>query len=169
MTDRVDTLTVPYDERYRRRILLTGASGADFLLDLPEAVVLQSGDGLELEEGGYIEVIAAVEPLMEAEPGDTVPLARLAWHIGNRHLEAEITATSIKLRRDHVIADMLRGLGANVRDIEAPFSPEGGAYGHGRTHSHDHGSHHGHDHDPSPHQTHQHRGGHPHSHALDSK
>ena len=104
------------------------------------------GARLALSDGRQVEVRAAAEPLMRASARDALHLARLAWHVGNRHLPAEIAEGAITLRRDHVIADMLRGLGAEVELIEAPFAPEGGAYGRGRPQGHLHGGDHGHHH-----------------------
>jgi urease accessory protein len=154
---RRDTITLAFDDRFRRRIRLTGEGGLVFLLDLPDAVVLHHGDGLQLEDGGIVEVRAAQESLVEITAGDAGTLARLAWHLGNRHLPSEIGQGRILIRDDHVIVDMLRGLGATVRHVEAPFNPEGGAYGqhnhdthhphaHGHDHHHHHHDHH-HDHD----------------------
>lgn len=165
-----DRLVLGYDDRFRRRIRLTTESGITVLLDLSEATILQDGDGLVLDDGRVVAIAAAPEPLMEVIPGDRVPLARLAWHIGNRHLEAEIDLGSIRLRRDHVIRDMLELLGAQVRDVEAPFRPEGGAYGHGRTFGHDHGghSHGGHSHGGHDYAEHSH-GEHSHTHSLKNK
>ena len=148
-----DTVTLAFDDRFRRRIRLTGDHGTEFLLDLAEAAVLRDGDGLKLEDGGVIGVRAAAEDLAEIT-GEN--LSRVAWHIGNRHLPAEIGAGRILIRDDHVIVDMLIGLGARVRRVRAPFNPEGGAYGqhnhdpnhphaHGHDHDHAHGHHHHHD------------------------
>jgi len=118
-----------------------------FLLDLPEARLLRHGDGLMLDDGRIVEVHAVPEPLMEVRGRDARHLLALAWQIGNRHLAAEITPDTIRIRRDHVIREMLLGLGAEVIEIEAPFDPEGGAYG-GHHHVHDHHHHaHGADHD----------------------
>ncbi len=149
-----DTITLDHDARHRRRIALTGDKGTGFLLDLPRAVVLLDGDGLQLEDGRLIRVIAAEEPLMHVTAGSQVSLPRLAWHIGNRHLAAVINDDHLLLREDHVIAAMLEGLGASVTRVMAPFTPEQGAYsggghGHSHDHSHDpsHGDHHDHDHD----------------------
>jgi urease accessory protein len=139
-----DAVVLDFDDRHRRRMVLTGTRGLHFVLDLPQAVALSHGDILELEDGRHVEVVAAPEPLTEVRAATADSLARLAWHLGNRHLPVEILARSLRLRRDHVIADMLRGLGATLRDIEAPFHPEGGAYaaepaGHGHTHhAHEH-------------------------------
>jgi urease accessory protein len=140
-TDRV---VLDHDGRHRRRLALTGEGGTEFLLDLPEAVALRDGDGLLLEDGRIVEVKAAAETLSEVRGKDADHLLRLAWHLGNRHLPAQILGDRILIRHDHVIDDMLRGLGASVTTLEAPFDPEGGAYdGQGHDHSHHH---HGHDH-----------------------
>jgi urease accessory protein len=147
---RRDAITLAFDDRFRRRIRLTGDAGLAFLLDLPDAVVLHHGDGLQLEDGGIVEVRAAQEALVEITAADAGALARLAWHLGNRHLPAEIGQGRMLIRDDHVIVDMLRGLGATVRHVQAPFNPEGGAYGqhnHDTHHPHAHGHHHHHDHD----------------------
>lgn len=132
--ERRATVTLAHHDRHRRRIRLTADNGAAFLLDLTEATVLRNGDGLKLDDGGYIEVRAAPEPLVEVRAASPQLLARLAWHLGNRHLPAEIHADRILIRDDHVIVDMLKGLGAEVRHTDAPFDPEGGAYG---QHNHD--------------------------------
>lgn len=130
-----DTLTVDYDTRHRRRIVLTGDAGLEFLLDLPQAVPLAHGQALVLEDGRLVEVIARPEALLDVRAGHHISLPRLAWHLGNRHLDAQIEDDRILIRQDHVIADMLRHLGAQVMEIVAPFHPEGGAYG-GHSHSH---------------------------------
>lgn len=162
------TVTLAFDDRHRRRMMMTDDAGRDFLLDLPRAVALDDGDGLELGDGSFLRVLAAAEDLMEVRcTGGTEGFARIAWHLGNRHLPVQIVGETIRLRRDHVIEDMLRGLGAGVEPIHAPFAPEGGAYsgghGHGHGHSHDHG--HGHDHDHDHHHGHSHSHGHTHSHG----
>ena len=149
------TITLDETARHRRRMRmvsdrLANGSTISFLLDLPQAQLLRHGDGLVLDDGRIIEVLAEPEALMEVRGRDARHLLSLAWQIGNRHLAAEITAETIRLRNDHVIRDMLTGLGASVRDIQAPFDPEGGAYGgaHAAHHDHDHGNHdHGHSHD----------------------
>jgi urease accessory protein len=127
-----DEVILDYDGRHRRRILLTGRSGAEYLLDLAEATHLHDGDALRLPGGGMVQVVAQPEPLMEVRAGSPEALLKLAWHIGNRHLAAAIGADRILIRRDHVIAHMLEHQGALVREVEAVFDPEGGAY-------HDHG------------------------------
>jgi len=140
LQQRVDTVTLLFDDRYRRRLRMLGDGGLDFLLDLVEPTVLHGGDGLRLEEGGFVEVKAAEEDLVEVRGRDSASFARLAWHLGNRHLPAQIANDCILIRDDHVIVDMLKGLGAEVRKVRAPFEPEGGAYG---QHNHDPGHHHG--------------------------
>lgn len=142
-----DAVELDFDARHRRRIRLTGEAGLDFLLDLPEVPSLREGDGLELESGDFVVVRCAPESLLEVRADDAITLARLAWHLGNRHLPTAIAAGVLRIRSDHVIANMLRGLGADVREVQLPFHPEGGAYGKGRTHAHDHEHSHGHAHD----------------------
>jgi len=122
-----DAVTLDYDARHRRRIKLTTDRGDALLLDLPKAVAMAQGDGLKTETGGWVAVYAAPESLLEIIAPDTHALLRLAWHIGNRHVPAEI-GTTIRIRRDHVIAEMIVGLGGTVREITAPFQPERGAY-----------------------------------------
>ncbi len=117
-------------------------------MDLPEAQVLKEGDGPTLATGGYVRVKAAPEPLIEVTAKDRQHLLRLAWHLGNRHLPAEIDEHRILIRHDHVILRMLEGRGGPARPVQAPFNPEGGAYGeHNRAPGHPHGHHHHHDHD----------------------
>ena len=159
--DCTATITLDETARHRRRMRmvsdrLANGSTIAFLLDLPQARLLRHGDGLVLDDGRIIEVCAEPEALMEVRGKDARHLLSLAWQIGNRHLAAEITAETIRIRRDHVIHDMLIGLGALVQHIEAPFDPEGGAYGgaheahhhhEDHTHSHEHGHEHGHSHD----------------------
>ena len=178
--ERADTVTLLFDDRYRRRLRMLGDGGLDFLLDLIEPVVLHTGDGLRLEEGGYVEVKAAEEDLVEVRGRDAAAFARLAWHLGNRHLPTQIMPKGLRIRRDHVIEAMVKGLGARVIEIEAPFDPEGGAYAGGghvpesdphqhmvHDHSsHDHGDHrHHHDeHRHDEHCDHDHPDGHSHAH-----
>ena len=141
-----DSVELDFDGRHRRRMTLLTTGGEELLLDLAETVALADGDRLVTEDGRQIGVIARPERLMEVSAADPARLARLAWHIGNRHLPTEIAGTLLYLRHDHVIASMLEQLGATVRFVDRPFNPEGGAYGHGRTHGHDHHHDHGHDH-----------------------
>jgi len=140
------TVVLDFDQRHRRRIVMRTTDGLDFLLDLEKAHRLREGDALVLEDGRHIEVRAAPEPLAEIRCDDLRHLVRVAWHLGNRHLATMLDGDRLVIRRDHVIEDMVRGLGAAVAHIEAPFNPEGGAYGGGHHH------HHGDDeHEPAPH------------------
>jgi len=155
----VDEVVLDYDGRHRRRIVLTGASGETYLLDLDQAQHLRDGDGLAVGRARYVLVVAKPEPLMAVRAASPEALLRLAWHIGNRHLTAALQADVILIRRDPVIGHMLQHLGAQVTEVEAPFDPEGGAYhdhgpdhgphehDHGHHHDHDHGDHHDHGHD----------------------
>jgi urease accessory protein len=142
-------VTLAYDDRHRRRVRLATDAGEEFLLDLPRALLLDDGDGLQLDDDRWITVRAAPEALIEVTSADPTLLTRLAWHLGNRHLPARIEPRRILIRRDHVIADMLSKLGAALRLIEAPFTPERGAYdeGHRHAHEHAHAGPHRHDHD----------------------
>jgi urease accessory protein len=126
----------------------TGEGGLAFLLDLPEVPSVAEGDAPELDDGRLVRVPCADEALLEVDAEDARTLARLAWYLGNRHLPTEIGPGRLRIRADHVIEDMLRRLGATVRPLQAPFHPEGGACGHGRTHGQAHAHEHGHDHDP---------------------
>jgi urease accessory protein len=141
-TDRV---VLDYDGRHRRRFAMTGEKGTEFLLDLAEATALRDGDGLLLEDGRIVEVTAAAEPLAEIGATDGAHLLRLAWHLGNRHLPTQILGDRLRIRHDHVIEQMIAGLGGTVTAITAPFDPEGGAYEH-EPHVH-HSHHHDHPHD----------------------
>jgi len=154
-------VTLDYDARILRRRRLGTDDGGAILVDLPQTVSLEDGDALVLDDGGLVAVAAAPEPLV-AVTGD---LARLAWHIGNRHTPCMIEAGRLLIRRDHVIEAMLRQLGAHLAPVTGPFTPEGGAYGHGRTMGHDHGHPHGHHHDHDRHHGHGHSHGHGHHHG----
>ncbi|MDQ7247381.1 urease accessory protein UreE [Dongia sedimenti] len=128
-SEAAGTVTLSYADRCKRRIQMTDDSGAGFLLSLQRAVRLSDGDGLQLEQGGFLRVVAGPEPLVEATAQDPQHLARLAWHIGNRHVPAEIVdGLRLRIVADSVLEAMLHQLGAAVRRIEAPFAPEGGAY-----------------------------------------
>src|SRR5450759_5950315 len=123
-----DTVVLDFDDRHRRRMAMTGTRGLEFLLDLENAVALRGGDALVLDDNRLIEVVAAPEPLAEIRCNDPHHLVRVAWHLGNRHLPTQIMAKALRIRRDHVIEAMVKGFGARVIAIEAPFDPEGGAY-----------------------------------------
>lgn len=143
--EALDSVTLDFDARHRRRIRLAGDRGGVFLLDLPRAVALAEGDGLRSEDGGWVAVRAAAEPVLEVRCADPAALARVAWHLGNRHLPTEIAGQFLRIRPDRVIAAMLRGLGAQVLETTAAFQPEGGAYG-GQPHAGQGGGGHHHDH-----------------------
>lgn len=128
-------IVLDYEGRFLRRKRLQTEAGEAVVIDLAQTVSLEPGDALECEDGSLIEVVAAAEPLLRIE-GD---LVRLAWHIGNRHTPCQVAADHLLIRDDHVLADMLTKLGAKVARLDAPFRPEGGAYGLGRTHGHSHG------------------------------
>lgn len=164
------TVTLNYEDRFLRRKTLVTEAGERFLVDLPRATSLAAGDAFVLDDGRIVGVVAAPEALLEI----TGDLPRLAWHIGNRHAPAQIEPARILVRFDRVMADMLARLGATLREVDAPFTPEGGAYGPGRTHGHDpsavhgpvghdHGDtsetgpdHHSHDHHAHDHHAHDH-------------
>jgi len=132
--EAVDSITLDYDERHRRRFRYVSAGGIEFLLNLARATVLQDGDGLRLDDGRIVLVCAAPEALTEIRADSRAELLRLSWHIGNRHLPAQLAGDRIYIREDYVITEMLRGLGASVRSVLAPFSPEQGAYAGGHSH-----------------------------------
>ncbi len=134
-----DVVALDYEARMLRRRRLVTEGEREILVDLPETVSLNHGDRLRLENGAVVEVRAAPEALLEV----TGDLPRLAWHIGNRHTPCQIFAHRLLIQQDHVLQAMLEGLGAKVRAVEEPFTPEGGAYGHGRTMGHSHGHSHG--------------------------
>ncbi len=131
-----EVCVLTYDERFLRRKVLTTAHDETLLVDLAHTTSLDHGDAFELTDGRLIEVIAAEEPLLQV----TGDLVQLAWHIGNRHTPCQIEAKRILIQNDPVIGHMLEHLGAQVVPVSEPFTPEGGAYGHGRTHSHEHGA-----------------------------
>ncbi len=130
-----DTCALTYDARLMRRKVLTSDGGTSFLVDLEHTTSLNDGDLLSLDDGRAIRIVAAQEPLYRVS-GD---IARLAWHIGNRHMPCQFADDHLLILRDPVIGHMLKDhLGADITEIDAPFEPEGGAYGHGRTLSHAH-------------------------------
>ena len=122
----IDRVVLDASERHRRRVMLTGERGTTLLLDLPQATTLKDGDGLVLEDGAVVRVIGKAEPLHEIVAADAYELTRLAWHLGNRHADVQVIGEKLRIRRDHVLAEMLVRLGAQVTAIEAPFDPEVG-------------------------------------------
>jgi urease accessory protein len=131
VADAIDRVVLDADERHRRRIVLMAEGGTAFLLDLADVTALRDGDGLVLDDGTIVAVVAKPEPLVEIAAKDAANLARLAWHLGNRHTELQVVGDRLRMRRDRVLEDMLAGLGAQLTPIEAPFEPERGAYEHG--------------------------------------
>jgi urease accessory protein len=131
----VDTITLDHHARHRRRCLLMTDGGRELMLDLAHTARIADGDALALADGGHVLVRAEQEDLVEVTAVDRSALARIAWHLGNRHTPAEITADAIYIEADHVLEEMLIGLGARIRRMRRPFEPESGAYAghHGHT------------------------------------
>jgi len=154
----IDSVILAPDQRRLQTARLTGVNGTPIGMMLPEPVLLRMGDALELDDGSTVEVVVEPEALTEIRGQDLTHLARLAWHLGDRHVPIQVLANRIRMRRDAALEAMLAALGARLTAIEAPFDPEGGAYaahaGHGRDHHHhdhahdhdDHDHHHGHHH-----------------------
>ena len=138
----IDRVLIDFDRRHRRRIVLTAEAGTEILIDFPRAVRLHDGEGLSLEDGRVVRVCAKPEPLLEIHAHDGSGLVRIVWHLGNRHLPVQLIGDRIRIRADHVIAEMVKGLGGHVDDIEAPFEPEAGAYTTGHVHGQSHHHHH---------------------------
>ncbi len=133
--DPQERVTLTYDDRFLRRKVLTTDGGERFLVDLEHTLSLNDGDAFLLQDGRLVGIRPAQEPLLAITGPD---LLRLAWHIGNRHTPCQIENERLLIQRDHVIRDMLEKIGASIREVVEPFTPEGGAYGHGRTHGHAH-------------------------------
>ena len=134
-TAPIDRVVLDYDARFMRRKVLITEAGQKLLVDLPQTTSLDHKGVLLLDSGGEIEVIAATEKLLQVTGND---ITQLAWHIGNRHTPCQIEPSRLLIQYDHVIHDMLKLLGAELSDVNETFTPVGGAYGHGRTHSHAH-------------------------------
>jgi urease accessory protein len=156
----VDTLILPYAQRQAQKGFLFGIKGTCVELDLAEPVRLRTDDALVLDEGGLVEVVAEPESLIEVRAPDLPGLARLAWHLGDRHVPVQVLERRLRLRRDAAIEALLVTLGAKLLEIEAPFEPEGGAYA-VPAGEHDH---HGHDHHHGQGHHHHEHGGHHHHH-----
>ena len=138
----VDTLTLDHEQRHRRRMAMTADGGLSFLLDLDRAAVLDDGDAVRLEDGRLVRIKAAPEPLVEVRTDDPLRLKKIIWHLGNRHVPAEITDEAVYIAEDHVLIDMVRGLGATAALVHRPFRPERGAYDGATRQAHAH-HHHG--------------------------
>jgi len=168
----VDSVSLDHEGRHRRRIVLKGEKGLEFLLDLDKATVLNDGDAVKLEDGSLVLIKAAPQTLLEVRAENPLRLLKTAWHIGNRHTPCEITADALYLEDDHVLSEMIRGLGCSTSIVSRPFQPERGAYddhghahghhGHAHGHSHDH-----HDHSHSHHEAHGHQDTHIHDENCD--
>ena len=168
-TPAADTLILPYSQRQAQKGFLFGIKGTCVELDFAEPVRLRTDDALLLDDGGLVEVVAEPEPLIEARAADLPALARLAWHLGDRHVPVQVLERRLRLKRDAATEALLESLGAKIAAIDAPFEPEGGAYAapagehpHHDHHHHDH--HHGHDHDHHDHDDHHHSHDHTHDH-----
>ena len=157
MRATIDSVILAPDQRRLQTARLTGVNGTPIGLMLPDPVLLRMGDAFELDGGDLVEIVVEPEPLTEIRGNDVTHLARLAWHLGDRHVPIQVLANRIRMRRDAALETMLAALGARLTAIEAPFDPEGGAYAthagqehagqeHGHHHGHDHGHAHGHDH-----------------------
>jgi urease accessory protein len=140
----VGRVTLPFDERHRRRIRMTDDQGRDFLLDLVDATRIEDGDGLVLETGDIVLVRAAAEDVLDIRGSDAIATARIAWHLGNRHTPVQMLASgALRIAYEHVLDHMARQMGAHTLRSQAPFAPEGGAYSEiASTHGGDHGHHH---------------------------
>jgi urease accessory protein len=145
-----DALILDLERRRAPHGVVTGVKGIRCEFDLGEPVALRMGDLLVLDDGNLVEVVAEAEPLIEARAQDLTALARLAWHLGDRHVPVQLFANRLRVRRDPAIEALLARLGAKIVAIDAPFDPEGGAYvatpGHGHDHGHGHAHGHAHDH-----------------------
>lgn len=144
--ETADFVLLDHDHRLRRRIVMRTNSGAQIRLNEVKTVQLRDGDGLKLADGRIVRVDAQPEALLEITGHNLGELIRIAWHLGNRHLPTQLLGDRLRIRYDHVIADMVHGLGGHAHRIEAPFDPEGGAYegGGGHHHHHDHEHEHSH-------------------------
>ena len=147
-------ITLDYEGRFLRRKRLVTDEGEAFLVELPETVSLSATDGFILDDRRIIAIRPKPEPLVKITHNH---LPRIAWHIGNRHTPCQIEQHYLLIQQDHVLENMLELLGATIEKLEAPFTPEGGAYGHGRTHSHEHGD--------TQESVHSHAPEHPHTHG----
>jgi urease accessory protein len=135
-----DRVVLDAGDRNRRRFVLTGEKGTEILLDFAAPVSLRDGDGLVLDDGSIVLVAGAPEKLVEISAGSALDCVRLAWHLGNRHTDVQIVGNKIRIRRDHVLEDMLRGLSATLTPLDAPFYPEAAAPAHEHHHEHGHGA-----------------------------
>ena len=129
----IDRVVLNADDRVRRRIVLTTERGLKLLLDFARPMMLRDGDGLVLEDGSVVEVAGQAELLVEVSAKAPLDFVRLAWHIGNRHTDIQFADGRFRIRRDHVLEEMVKGLGAVATPVDAPFDPEPAM-----PHAHDH-------------------------------
>ena len=139
-SDAFAVCVLSYEARFLRRKVIATTDDAQLLVDLPQTTSLDHGDAFELTDGRFIAVIAAEEPLLQITAPRLLPIV---WHIGNRHCPCQIETDRLLIQPDHVLQALMTQLGATVTEVCEPFTPEGGAYGHGRTHGHDHSHQHG--------------------------
>lgn len=146
----LDSVLLKADQRRIQTAHLVGVNGTPIGVMLPEPAFLRNGDALELDDGSIVDIVIEPEPLVEIRGTDVTHLARLAWHLGDRHVPLQVLSNRLRMRRDRALEALLQSLGARLNAIEAPFDPEGGAYtsrpSHDHDHAHDHNHHHGHDH-----------------------
>jgi urease accessory protein len=135
----IDRVVLDTSDRQRRRIVLTGERGTTFLLDLEAPVTMRDGDGLVLDDGSVVRVAGQSEPVAEINAPNSLTFVRIAWHLGNRHADVQFANGKLRIRRDHVLEQMVTGLGAAIVLIEAPFEPEPVVAGHGHGHAPSHG------------------------------
>ena len=147
----VDTITLDHQARHRRRMTMKADGGLEFLLDLGAAAIFEDGDALKLEDGGLIKVVAAPEDLIEITTENPLRLMKIGWHLGNRHVPAEITSDALYIAPDHVLVEMVRGLGAKAEAVKRPFRPERGAYHEHAEHGHASAQIGAHQHSSAPH------------------
>jgi urease accessory protein len=126
-----------FDARTKSRLLLRLDNGEQAALVVERGRLLRGGERVRLEDGRDVEIVAALEPLLEAISGDPLLIAKAAYHLGNRHVAVQFMEDGLRFPADHVLADMVAGLGLAVTPVSAPFEPEGGAYGHHHAHGGD--------------------------------
>ena len=131
----VETVELSFDTRQKSRFRATLKTGMDIGVDLPRTGILRSGAYIATEQGDILKVDAKPEQLMQVTAPNEFDLLKAAYHLGNRHVPLMLTPTALYFEPDHVLAEMVQGLGLAVQEVEHPFEPESGAYA---QHSHDH-------------------------------
>ena len=134
MTQHIATVQLPFDARSKSRLLITLDGGGQAALVVERGRLLRGGDRVRTQDGREVEIIAAVESLLEATSDDHASIARAAFHLGNRHVAVQVLPGRLRFLNDHVLEEMVKGLGLKVAAAQAPFEPEGGAYGHHHAH-----------------------------------